>query len=59
MIWCFSDRASQYKLVFVTNLMHSSFIHILQNKGTVHQVGNKNKFEQMMSHDLVDPTRGR
>jgi hypothetical protein len=25
-IWCFSDRASQYRLVSITNLMHNSFI---------------------------------
>jgi hypothetical protein len=24
--WCFSDRASWYKLVLITNLMHNSFI---------------------------------
>jgi len=25
-IWCFSDRASQYRLVSITNVMHNSFI---------------------------------
>jgi hypothetical protein len=25
-IWCFSDRASYYKLVLITNLMYKSFI---------------------------------
>jgi hypothetical protein len=39
LFWCFSDRASQYKLVLITNLMHSSFysvIYVLQNKGIVY-----------------------
>jgi hypothetical protein len=44
LIWCFPDRASYYKFVFIYELdaqfLYSViYIYILQNKGIVHQVG--------------------